>query len=149
MGGTRPHALSWDRQIVAEAICQVDSQIVAWPAVQGHRLRHTHRLRKNNRCDTFANIIFQLKMHNDPYDKNNHNKRRNGYANRQTERSDKYYNDHLKMHIIRRLQMIETWAEIKGIESAVFEALQREDDLEKIEKAQFETWKKEQEAKNG
>ena len=36
---------------------------------------------------------------------------------------DKYYNDHLKMHIIRRLQMIDTWAEIKGIESAVFEAL--------------------------
>jgi len=58
---------------------------------------------------------------------------------------DKYYNDHLKMHIIRRLQMIDTWAEIKGIESAVFEALQRETDLEKIEKLQFETWKKEQE----
>ena len=58
---------------------------------------------------------------------------------------DKYYHDHLKMHIIRRLQMIETWAEIKGIESAVFEALQRETDLEKIEKLQFETWKKEQE----
>tara|TARA_R110002167_G_C12195706_1_gene606184 strand:+ start:45 stop:266 length:222 start_codon:yes stop_codon:yes gene_type:complete len=62
---------------------------------------------------------------------------------------DKYYNDHLKMHIIRRLGMIDTWAEIKGIESAVFEALQRETDLEKIEKLQFETWKKEQEKKNG
>jgi len=61
---------------------------------------------------------------------------------------DRYYNDHLKMGIIRRLQLIDTWSEIKGIESAVFEALQREDDLEKIEKAQFETWKKEQEEKN-
>lgn len=40
----------------------VDSQIVAWPAVKGHRRRHTHKLRKNNRCDTKANIIFQLKM---------------------------------------------------------------------------------------
>jgi len=55
---------------------------------------------------------------------------------------DKYYNDHLKMHIIRRLQMIDTWAEIKGIEGAVWEALQREDDAEKKEQAEFEAWKK-------
>jgi hypothetical protein len=61
---------------------------------------------------------------------------------------DRYYNDHLKMGIIRRLQLVDTWSEIKGIESAVFEALQREEDLEKIEKVQFETWKKEQEEKN-
>lgn len=60
--------LGWDpptrtsRQNVAAAICHVDCQIVAWPAVKGHRRRHTHRLRKNNRCDTFANIIFQLEM---------------------------------------------------------------------------------------
>jgi len=62
---------------------------------------------------------------------------------------DRYYNDHLKMHIIRRLQLVDTWEGIKGIEAAVSEALQREDDLEKIEKVQFETWKKEQEKKNG
>ncbi len=72
---------------------------------------------------------------------------------------DKYYNDHLKMHIIRRLQLIDTWAEIKGIEAAVFEALQREDDAEKKEQEDFKEWKKnhqsglinlpDQEAKNG
>jgi len=62
LGGPRPHAPSAVRQNVTEAICQVDSQIVAWPAVKGHRRRHTHRLRKSNRCDTKANIIFQLKM---------------------------------------------------------------------------------------
>lgn len=60
LGGTRPHAPP--RQNVAASICQVDSQIVAWPAVKGHRCRHTHRLRKNNRCDTKANINFQQKM---------------------------------------------------------------------------------------
>ena len=60
---------------------------------------------------------------------------------------DRYYNDHLKMGIIRRLQLVETWSEIKGIESAVFEALQREADLEKVEQVLFETWKKEQEKK--
>ena len=46
------------------------------------------------------------------------------------------------MHIIRRLQMIDTWAEIKGIEGAVWDALQREDDAEKKEQAEFEAWKK-------
>ena len=55
---------------------------------------------------------------------------------------DKYYNDHLKMHIMRRLMMIETWSEIKGIQSAVFEALSREDQVEQAEKEAFETWKK-------
>ena len=60
---------------------------------------------------------------------------------------DRYYNDYLKMGIIRRLQLVKTWSEIKGIESAVFEALQREEDLEKVERALFETWKKKQEEK--
>ena len=55
---------------------------------------------------------------------------------------DKYYNDHLKMHIIRRLMMIDTWSEIKGIQSAVFEALDRENQLEELEKKAFEAWKK-------
>ena len=58
---------------------------------------------------------------------------------------DKYYNDHLKMHIIRRLQLVDSWKEIKGIEAAVYEALQNEEMLEKIDKVQFEDWKKEQE----
>ena len=58
---------------------------------------------------------------------------------------DKYYNDHLKMGIIRRLQLVDSWKEIKGIESAVYEALQNEEMLEKIDKVQFEDWKKEQE----
>ena len=55
---------------------------------------------------------------------------------------DKYYNDHLKMGIIRRLQLVDSWKEIKGIESAVFEALQNEEMLERIDKVQFEDFKK-------
>ena len=54
---------------------------------------------------------------------------------------DRYYNDHLKLAIIRRLQMVETWAEIKGLEGAVWEAIQREEDLDKTEKVEFEKWK--------
>jgi len=54
---------------------------------------------------------------------------------------DQYYNDHLKLAIIRRLQMVETWAEIKGLEGAVWEAIQREEDLDKTEKVEFEKWK--------
>ena len=55
---------------------------------------------------------------------------------------DKYYNDHLKLHIMRRLMMVDTWSEIKGIQSAVFEALDRENKLEELEKKAFEAWKK-------
>ena len=40
---------------------------------------------------------------------------------------DKYYNDHLKMKIIRRLQMVSTWSELMGIDSAVWDALNNED----------------------
>ena len=54
---------------------------------------------------------------------------------------DKYYNDHLKMHIIRRLMMIETWSEIKGIQSAVYEAMGREEQAEQLKQAEFEAWK--------
>ena len=56
-----------------------------------------------------------------------------------------YYNDHLKMQIIRRFMMVKTWSEIKGIQSAVFEALDREDKAEQAELQQFEEWKKNQE----
>ena len=55
---------------------------------------------------------------------------------------DKYYNDHLKMHIVRRLMMVKTWSEIKGIQSAVFEALDREDKAEQLEMKAFVAWKK-------
>tara|TARA_R100001015_G_C4536393_1_gene101448 strand:- start:279 stop:488 length:210 start_codon:yes stop_codon:yes gene_type:complete len=55
---------------------------------------------------------------------------------------DKYYNDHLKMHIMRRLMMVKTWSEIKGIQSAVFEALDREDKVEQAQMEEFLTWKK-------
>tara|TARA_R100000908_G_scaffold14291_1_gene5204 strand:+ start:271 stop:480 length:210 start_codon:yes stop_codon:yes gene_type:complete len=58
---------------------------------------------------------------------------------------DRYYNDHLKLHIVRRLMMVKTWSEIKGIQSAVFEALDREDKAEQAELQQFEEWKKNQE----
>jgi hypothetical protein len=54
---------------------------------------------------------------------------------------DKYYNDHLKMKIIRRLQMVSSWSEIMGIDSAVWEALDREDKIEQDEKAAFQHWK--------
>lgn len=89
-GGTRPQAHTWVRQYVAaaqdhrRANCRswdyyVDSQIVAWPAVQGHRL-------KSRQVRRFADLINYFNMHNGFYDKNNHNKRRNGYENRQTKR---------------------------------------------------------------
>ena len=55
---------------------------------------------------------------------------------------DKYYNDHLKLHIMRRLMMVKSWSEIKGIQSAVFEALDREDKVEQVEREAFEAWKK-------
>tara|TARA_B110000285_G_scaffold30956_1_gene31799 strand:+ start:28 stop:228 length:201 start_codon:yes stop_codon:yes gene_type:complete len=54
---------------------------------------------------------------------------------------DKYYNDHLKMHIIRRLMMVDTWSEIKGIESAVWEAISREEEAEQLDKEAFEAFK--------
>jgi len=55
---------------------------------------------------------------------------------------DMYYNDHLKLHIMRRLMLVKTWSEIKGIQSAVFEALDREDKVEQAEREAFEAWKK-------
>ena len=55
---------------------------------------------------------------------------------------DKYYNDHLKLHIMRRLMLVKSWSEIKGIQSAVFEALDREDKVEQVEQEEFQAWKK-------
>ena len=58
---------------------------------------------------------------------------------------DRYYNDHLKLQIMRRLMSVKTWSEIKGIQSAVYEAPDREDKAEQAELQQFEEWKKNQE----
>ena len=55
---------------------------------------------------------------------------------------DKYYNDHLKMQIIKRLTMVDTWSEIMGIDSAVWEAISREDKAEQDQEKEFEEWKK-------
>ena len=55
---------------------------------------------------------------------------------------DKYYNDHLKMQIIRRFMMVETWSQIMGIQSAVFTALDAEDKAEQDREKEFEDWKK-------
>jgi IMP cyclohydrolase len=38
--------------------------------------------------------------------------------------------------------LVSTWSEIKGIQSAVFEAMDREDKAEQLEKEAFEAWKK-------
>ena len=58
---------------------------------------------------------------------------------------DRYYNDHLKLRIIDRFMLVRTWSEIKGIQSAVYEALDREDKAEQAELQEFEEWKKNQE----
>ena len=60
---------------------------------------------------------------------------------------DKYYNDHLKMKIIRRLQMVDTWSEIMGIDSAIWEALDREDKAEQDQEKEFKDWQKNKEEK--
>lgn len=60
---------------------------------------------------------------------------------------DMYYNDHVKMRIIHRLEQVKTWTELMGIQSAVHDALSREAQNELQEKAQFEQWKKSQETK--
>ena len=59
---------------------------------------------------------------------------------------DKYYDDHLKMQIMRRFMMLETWSEIMGIQSAVFAALDAEDKAEADKEKEFEEWKKTQPA---
>ena len=55
---------------------------------------------------------------------------------------DTYYNDHLKMKIIRRLQMVSSWSELMGIDSAVWDALNNEDKAEQDEQKEFKAWKK-------
>ena len=57
---------------------------------------------------------------------------------------DTYYNDHLKMRIIRRLQMVSSWSEIQRIDSAVWDSLNNEDKAEQDEQKEFKAWKKTQ-----
>ena len=60
---------------------------------------------------------------------------------------DTYYNDHLKMRIIARLDEVKTWSEIMGIQSYVIEAIFREKKAEKIDQELFQAWKKKAAAK--
>ena len=60
---------------------------------------------------------------------------------------DKYYNNHLKMTIMQKFMMVDTWSEIMGIQSAVSEANSREVDAETAKEKEFEEWKKDQEKK--
>jgi len=60
---------------------------------------------------------------------------------------DRYYNDHLKMELVRKLMLIDTWSEIKGIQSAIYEAMDRESQAAQLEREAFAAWKKSGEEK--
>ena len=55
---------------------------------------------------------------------------------------DQYYNDHLKMRIISRLMSIKTHSEIMGIQSYIFEALDREEKANRKDQDEFREWKR-------
>ena len=55
---------------------------------------------------------------------------------------DTYYNDHLKMRIISRLMSIKTHSEIMGIQSYIFEALDREEKADRKDQDEFREWKR-------
>ena len=54
---------------------------------------------------------------------------------------DMYYNDHLKTRIISRLLKIKTFSEIMGIQSYIFEALDREEKSDRKDQVEFQEWK--------
>ena len=60
---------------------------------------------------------------------------------------DKYYNDHLKLQIIRQFALVDTWSEIMGIQSEVYAAISREEDADRAKEKEFEEWKKTEEEK--
>ena len=60
---------------------------------------------------------------------------------------DRYYNDHLKLRLVRRLMLVNTWSEIMGIQSAIFQALDRENQAEQKEQKEFQAWKAAKEKK--
>ena len=43
--------------------------------------------------------------------------------------------------------MVDTWSEIMGIDSAVWEAISREEDADRAKEKEFEEWKKTEEEK--
>ena len=55
---------------------------------------------------------------------------------------DRYFNDHLKMRIISRLMSIKTHSEIMGIQSYIFEALDREEKANRKDQDEFREWKR-------
>ena len=55
---------------------------------------------------------------------------------------DMYYNDHLKMRIISRLNEIKTWSELMGVQSYVIEAELTQEKAEHVEREEFQAWKK-------
>jgi hypothetical protein len=55
---------------------------------------------------------------------------------------DKYYNDHLKLQIMRQFMLVSTWNEIMGIQSEVYAAIDREEKAENDLQKEFEAWKK-------
>ena len=55
---------------------------------------------------------------------------------------DMYYNDHLKTRIISRLLKIKTFSEIMGIQSYIFEALDREEKADRKDQDEFREWKR-------
>ena len=60
---------------------------------------------------------------------------------------DKYYNDHLKVQIFRNFMKVQTWSEIMGIQSAVYDALDREQKAETEQAQEFLKWKETQKKK--
>ena len=60
---------------------------------------------------------------------------------------DKYYNDHLKLQIMRQFMLVSTWNEIMGIQSAVYASIDREEKAENDLQKEFEDWKKVQDPK--
>ena len=55
---------------------------------------------------------------------------------------DTYYNDHLKMRIISRLDKIKTWSAIMGIQSYVINAELTQEKADHAEQEEFKAWKK-------
>jgi|TARA_R100000234_G_scaffold68021_1_gene41584 hypothetical protein len=60
---------------------------------------------------------------------------------------DKYYNDHLKVQIFRNFMQVQTWSEIMGIQSAVYDALDREEKAATEQAQEFLKWKETQKKK--
>ena len=71
LGGPRPQALSWVRQIVACDNSVLDRQIVAWAVARGRRAQG-HRLKqKKAQVRHIADLILNLKMRSSNYVKFN------------------------------------------------------------------------------